>query len=377
MSRTPRIVLAALTVALVAVLPAGGALVAPVLTGPDAGATVDALPAFKWDPVDGRRDLHVRVLGRPGLQLDARDHHDEEHARDAQDAVPERDLLLARPGELVDGRARRLVRGAPTRRGMGAEPRRSWPRPTRATITYPSEALELKWDVVPGASKYYVKVATDPELASLLWDGEPIETAATQFSLSKPVAPGDVLLGHRPARRRGARRRAVRGAVVHLGLAVRRPTRRSPISWPRPSSSTRKLSWDPVEGAAGYDVEINFSSDWSGSSKVCCDPIKGQIDTLGTALMPTTHLANNTYYWRVRAIDAANNAGRLERGPDLHEDVRQRPAGHRARASRTSACATTSPTRPSTPTGARPSSTRTSRSSPGTRSPAPRATRCW
>ena len=48
---------------------------------------------------------------------------------------------------------------------------------------------------------------------------------------------------------------------------------------------------------------------------------------------------------------------RLERRPDLHEDLRQRAAGHRARASRTCGCATTSATRRSTPTPAPPSST--------------------
>ena len=49
--RTALTALLALT--LVVAVPAGGALVAPVLTGPDDGVTVSELPPFRWDPVAG------------------------------------------------------------------------------------------------------------------------------------------------------------------------------------------------------------------------------------------------------------------------------------------------------------------------------------
>ena len=64
-------------------------------------------------------------------------------------------------------------------------------------------------------------------------------------------------------------------------------------------------------GAAGYQVEVNFSSDWAAGSKVCCDPINflTQASTLGTSLSPAVVLDNNTYFWRVRAIDSEGNAG--------------------------------------------------------------------
>ncbi|HET9666234.1 MAG TPA: hypothetical protein VFP09_05745, partial [Desertimonas sp.] len=288
-------------------------LVAPVLTGPDAGASVDALPAFKWDPVTDAATYTFEFSGDPAFNSTHTIITTKNTRATLKTLFPNgsyywRVRANSSTGALGDwSEARQLdVEWA-------ANPDLLAPADA-ATITYPSEALELKWDVVPGASKYYVKVATDPELASLLWDGEPIETAATQFSLSKPVAQGVYYWGIVPLDAEG-----------HEG----EPSEVRSFTWVWPSTTDTeiadlvaapeffdpKLSWDPVEGAAGYDVEVNFSSDWSGGSKVCCDPIKGQIDTLGTALMPTKHLANNTYYWRVRAIDAANNAGDWNQGP--------------------------------------------------------------
>src|SRR4029453_15840803 len=47
-------------------------------------------------------------------------------------------------------------------------------------------------------------------------------------------------------------------------------------------------------------------------SKVCCAQL-----TTSTSLAPTVVFRDNTYYWRVRALDAAGNAGVWNRGPDF------------------------------------------------------------
>jgi hypothetical protein len=64
------------------------------------------------------------------------------------------------------------------------------------------------------------------------------------------------------------------------------------------------MAWGAVPGAVGYQVEVNYSDDWSVGSKVCCDGT-----TPGTELSPTKILPNNVYNWRVRAIDPDGNAG--------------------------------------------------------------------
>jgi hypothetical protein len=73
-----------------------------------------------------------------------------------------------------------------------------------------------------------------------------------------------------------------------------------------------QFSWDPIPGAAHYEVEVNSSSQFATGSKVCCDD-----DTISTTLTPIEVFPNNTYYWRVRALDAAGNAGVWNEGPSF------------------------------------------------------------
>jgi hypothetical protein len=65
-----------------------------------------------------------------------------------------------------------------------------------------------------------------------------------------------------------------------------------------------QFSWDAIPRAAKYEVEVNSSSDWSVGARVCCDD-----KAIGTSMSPLKLLPNNTYYWRMRALDAAGNAG--------------------------------------------------------------------
>ena len=203
-----------------------------------------------------------------------------------------------------------------------------------ATLTYPLDAFKLSWSPVPGASTYLVRVATDPALGSLVWPQGPIKTAATSFTLSSAARARDVLLGHHAARRRGACGRAVARRLVRLELAVdddhelHRPGRSAP------EIVDPYFAWARVPGAAGYEVEVNSSSDWAPGSKVCCDPLRFGSDatTIGTSHAPPEQLDNNTYYWRVRAIDPAGNAGLWNIGTVVHEDVRERAADARRRA---------------------------------------------
>ena len=67
-----------------------------------------------------------------------------------------------------------------------------------------------------------------------------------------------------------------------------------------------------MAGAARYEVEINSSSDFAAGSKVCCTST-----TIATSLSPTTVFKDNTYYWRVRAIDPDGNAGVWNLGPSF------------------------------------------------------------
>src|SRR5205823_4896155 len=84
-----------------------------------------------------------------------------------------------------------------------------------------------------------------------------------------------------------------------------------------------KFSWNPVAGAARYEVEINSSSDFALGSKVCCSGT-----TIATSLSPTSPMKDNVYYWRVRAFDPDGNAGVWNYGPSFTKTFdKTAPAG--------------------------------------------------
>ena len=311
--RTALTALLALT--LVVAVPAGGALVAPVLTGPDEGMTVSELPPFRWDPVAGADRYEFEFAADPGFN----------GATMVSTKNTRAALKLLVPNGTYYWRVRGVTSGGDV--GAWSDVRSldmAWTAQAAllapsngATITYPDHALELRWGAVQGAAKYLVKVASDPDLGTLVF-GEPVETASTQFTLNDPMPPGTYYWGITPLNAQG-----------HEGAA----STVASFTWSWPSTSTPTytdlspdpelvdphFSWTPVLGAAGYEVEVNFSTDWASGSQVCCDPINffTEASTLGTSLSPDVVLDNNTYFWRVRAIDSEGNAGVWNVGPSF------------------------------------------------------------
>lgn len=317
MPRKQSFILLALALALLVATPAGSALVAPELTGPDDGTAANTLPAFKWNAVSGAASYEFEFAADPNFNSPIADLTTKNTRATLKVVIP-------------NGTYYWRVRGLPGTGPVGAwsevrslemawatNPALQAPA-DGATVTYPSQPLELKWADAPGAAKYLVRVATDPGLGSLLWDGDPIETGANTFTLSDPLAPGTYYWAISPVNPQG-----------HEG----EPSAVRSFTWAWPSTTTPdvddlvasdelydpQFSWDLVPGAAGYEVEVNFSSDWTESSKVCCEPLGFSSDasTLGTSLSPDVVLENNTYYWRVRAIDPSGNAGVWNVGPSF------------------------------------------------------------
>ena len=89
-----------------------------------------------------------------------------------------------------------------------------------------------------------------------------------------------------------------------------------------------QFTWTAVTGAKGYEVEVNSTDFFAPGSKVCCSNINflEPMTTFGTAYSPALVLANNTYYWRVRAVDAADAAGPWAAGPSFTKDFASAPA---------------------------------------------------
>ena len=297
--------------------PAHGALKAPVLLDPGPGASLAALPAFAWSPVPGAyayefqmaadQNFNSPVLGR------------------GEGSFATKNTRATLKKTLPNGRYWWRVRA--TSQSGAASP---WSNPRSLTkawtavpgsqspysgypFTFPGAPISLGWAPVNYAASYFITLASDPALANVVINnGQPLETWATNFVPSFNLLPsGTYYWSVTPVDSEG-----------NKGM----PSPVSSFYWSWPSTTTAymtdlmtademfdpQFSWNPVPGATKYEVEVNSSVDFTPGSKVCCTQL-----TISTSLAPTVVFRDNTYYWRVRALDAAGNAGVWNRGPDF------------------------------------------------------------
>jgi len=295
---------------------AAGRLPAPRLASPAADAHVESVPSFAWKP--------VTKAARYEFQLSA-DSAFKSIVKSGTFQSP--NTYGTVDTALADGAYFWRVRAITTTNKVGrwsqvraidkrwtAVPQLQSPGDF-ATVTYPSTPLVLRWSAVPQAYKYRLVVATDRSLAhSALGDRLPsVETSGTAFALPGALAPGRYYWAVTPL-----------DAEKHSGAQSAVST--FDWSWPtvtatrvRDANDTGEVfdpqfSWGAVPGAAQYQVEVNASQDFAVGSRVCCDEV-----ATGTSLTPLRVLPNNTYYWRVRAVDMDGNAGVWNVGPEFRK----------------------------------------------------------
>ena len=318
-SRTPLLVLAALAVAALAfAAPAGADLTQPVPLDPGNGASVEALPPFSWSAVAGADSYQFQVAADQNFNSPV--------GRQGEGSFTTKNTRATLKKTLPNGRYWWRVR-ATTRSGDASPwstPRsivKSWTQvPSSMSpyygfpFTFPTSPMSLGWTPVPYAASYLFSLASDPNLANLVesTNGQPIETWATNYVPAFNLLPSGTYYW----------------AVTPVDSEGNRGTQ-SPVSsfsWSWPSTTTPavtdlmsatemfdpQFSWTPVAGATKYEVEVNSSVDFAPGSKVCCTQL-----TTSTSLSPTVVFRDNTYYWRVRALDAMGNAGVWNRGPDF------------------------------------------------------------
>jgi hypothetical protein len=316
--RTFRLLLASLAAAALGfAAPAHGALTAPVVLDPGNGASVEALPSFAWSPVPGADSYEFQVAADQNFNSPVLGR--------GEGSFTTKNTRATLKKTLPNGRYWWRVR-ATTKNGDASpwsNPRsivKSWTAvPSSQTpapgypFTFPSSPIALGWSPVPYAASYSFSLASDPALANVVINnGQPLQTWATNYSPDFTLLPPGTYYWN----------------VVPVDSEGNKGTP-SPVSsftWSWPSTTTPRVndlmtademfdpqfSWDPVPGATKYEVEVNSSVDFAPGSKVCCSQL-----TTSTSLAPTVVFRDNTYYWRVRALDAAGNAGVWNRGPDF------------------------------------------------------------
>jgi hypothetical protein len=313
-----RLALAALAAAALAVAaPAHGALTAPVLLEPGPAASVQALPAFSWSPVPGADSYQIQVAADQNFNSPVLGR--------GEGSFTTLNTRATLKKTLPNGRYWWRVRATTKTGGTSpwSSPRaliKAWTAvPASQTpgfgfpFTFPTSPISLSWSPVPYAASYMFSLASDPAMANIVVNnGQPVETWATNFVPTFSLLPAGTYYWN----------------VVPVDSEGNRGTA-SPVSsffWSWPSVTTARMtdlmtapemfdpqfSWDAVQGATKYEVEVNSSVDFAPGSKVCCTQL-----TISTSLAPTVVFRDNTYYWRVRALDAVGNAGVWNRGPDF------------------------------------------------------------
>ena len=321
-NRLTRAALVATLIALVSVAPAGSAPAAPVAVGPDSGAVLAFLPAFSWSGVSGADRYEFEISADSGFNSPVLgsnfDHFFTKNTHATiNKSVPNGTYWWHVRSVASDGSLSPWSSARSFQKLWLIAPTLTAPLDD-ATITYPTQAFRLSWNPVPGAFDYLLSVATDPELGSLVWS-QAVETQATSFTLSLPLAADKTYFW-------GVTALDPEG---HPGGS----SEVRAFNWVWPSTTTTSVtdiatapeiddyefSWNPVPGAAGYELEVNASVDFAPGSRVCC-PVNSitKLSTIATRYTPKIVLQNNNhYYWRVRAIDPNKNAGVWNVGPQF------------------------------------------------------------
>ena len=304
-------------VALLVAAPAQAALPTPVLGEPGPGATVESLPAFSWNPVPGAetyefqvaadRNFNSPVLGRGEGSFSTRNTR-----ATLKKTLPNGTYWWRVRASSKDGDTSPWTLPRSLVKNWTASPISLSPA-SGFGFAFPGSPIKLNWSAVPYAASYHFALASDPNMANIVENqGKPVETWATNYVPTFTLLPsGTYYWNVIPADSQGNR-----GA----------PSPVASFSWTWPSTTTPavtdlmsapemfdpQFSWTAVPGATKYEVEVNSSSDFAPGSKVCCTQL-----TISTSLAPTVVFKDNTYYWRVRALDAAGNAGVWNIGPSF------------------------------------------------------------
>jgi hypothetical protein len=312
-----RIVFATLAVALVTVAPAASAPDVPNLVGPNDGDTVSFLPIFSWDPVVGADKYNFVLSADAAFNSPKYLLNGTKNTRVTPDkTVPNGTYYWRVQAVDANGNTSGWSESRQIEKLWADSPVLTAPDDA-ATISFPDEALVLRWAPVPGAAKYHVSIRTDPDPASsslVTPHGDPIETQATNAAPALLLSSNTYWWSVTPVDAQGNEGE---------------PSETRSFTWDWPSTTgtdvqdvapetdlyVPEFTWDPIPGAAKYEVEINSVSDFpEGNSKVCCASSDWPVTTTFT---PKETLPNNTYYWRVRAVNAHGEAGDWNEGPSF------------------------------------------------------------
>ncbi|WP_183094599.1 Ig-like domain-containing protein [Nocardioides stalactiti] len=305
--------------AITVVVVAGGLLAAPhaaeaVPAAPGGlGVTASNPPVLSWNAVPGARKYEVQVDDDPAF-VSPEFSLSTVNTR----AVP---TLVLHPGEqfwrVRASDATNLVGPwASSSFDIDPVPVPGALAPNGTTLPQPGSPPLLSWDEVRGAEAYVVQL--DDEEDTEYVGAREYTTKATALVVPEALPTGDTGESYR------WRVKAIRDAGVESAFSGDATFTLSPIAAVTLSSPANDavvqdvvLDWQPLPGSQYYELEV--SSDDSFSASTLIEPRK---KVYGTRYSPSVTYDNNTYYWRVRAVDTSGNPSAWSSDGDLRRFVR-------------------------------------------------------
>ncbi len=171
------------------------------------------------------------------------------------------------------------------------------------TLVFPTNPILFSWQPVPGAISYTLQIGNSSDFTSNPVQYQTSNTSYTltdtqSFTESDGVTPQSWWW-------------EVQANYANASVTQWSTPQSYQISWPAtpqlesPSNGAvgvtdTVFSWDPVLGAASYDIQVSSNGDWQNGLVIY------QTSVFGTRFAPDQTLNNASYYWRVRARAAGS-----------------------------------------------------------------------
>jgi hypothetical protein len=268
-------------------------LAPPTLTAPASGATVSGNPVFAWTAVSDAVNYRIEISQNPGFSSTVVA-DETQSLRYAPASELPLGTLYWRVAARDAGNTLGTWQSATFAKQWGAAPNPLTPAPD-ATLVFPTDPLLFTWDALAGAQSYELQVDDAIDFIG----ATTYTTRNTSYVITDPKTNGQSFFWR------------VRGVAADI-YSDYSPMRQLTFTWPSvptlvsPANGATvtdiEFDWDPVPGARTYDIQVSPNGDWANN-------ITFSANVKGTRYSNPTSLNNGSYFWRVRAVDAANNNG--------------------------------------------------------------------